>query len=88
MPRNAIKRFIKLESAAGILLFAAAALSMQVANSPLANLMTEVLNTRASVILGSLAIDKSDLLWINDGLMAVFFLLVGLELKREVMDRD
>ena len=46
---------------------------MQVANSPLANLMTEVLNTRASVIIGSLAIDKSDLLWINDGLMAVFF---------------
>ena len=88
MPRNTIKRFTQLESAAGILLFAAAALSMQVANSPLANLMTEVLNTRASVILGSLAIDKSDLLWINDGLMAVFFLLVGLELKREVMDRD
>ena len=86
MPRNAIKRFIKLESAAGILLFAAAALSMLVANSPLANLMTEVLNTRASVIIGALAIDKSVLLWINDGLMAVFFLLVGLELKREVME--
>ena len=80
MPKNALQRFIKLEAAAGILLFLAAAASMIVANSPLADYMSTALNARAAVIVGALSIDKSVLLWINDGLMAVFFLLVGLEL--------
>lgn len=86
MPKNALQRFIKLEAAAGILLFLAAALSMIVANSSLAVYMTAFLNERASITLGALTVDKSVLLWINDGLMAVFFLLVGLELKREVLE--
>lgn len=86
MPKNALQRFIKLEAAAGILLFLAAAASMVVANSPLAEYMSAALNARAAVIVGALSIDKSVLLWINDGLMAVFFLLVGLELKREVLE--
>ena len=86
MPKNALQRFIKLEAAAGILLFLAAAASMIVANSPLADYMSTALNARAAVIVGALSIDKSVLLWINDGLMAVFFLLVGLELKREVLE--
>ena len=86
MPKNALQRFIRLEAAAGILLFLAAAASMIVANSPLADKMAAILNARAAVIVGALAIDKSILLWINDGLMAVFFLLVGLELKREVLE--
>ncbi|MFK8077599.1 MAG: Na+/H+ antiporter NhaA [Granulosicoccus sp.] len=86
MPINALQRFIKLEAAAGILLFLAAAASMIVANSPLADYMSTALNARAAVIVGALSIDKSVLLWINDGLMAVFFLLVGLELKREVLE--
>ncbi|ASJ75804.1 Na+/H+ antiporter NhaA [Granulosicoccus antarcticus] len=86
MPINALQRFIKLEAAAGILLFLAAAASMIVANSSLAGFMSGVLDARAAVIIGALSIDKSVLLWINDGLMAVFFLLVGLELKREVLE--
>ncbi len=86
MPRNALQRFIKLEASAGILLFLAAVLSMIIANSPLAAQMNAFLNARASVIVGALTVDKSILLWINDGLMAVFFLLVGLELKREVLE--
>ncbi len=86
MPKNALQRFIRLEAAAGILLFLAAAASMVVANSPLAETMSSILNARAAVIIGALSIDKSVLLWINDGLMAVFFLLVGLELKREVLE--
>ena len=86
MPKNTLQRFIKLEAAAGILLFIAAAASMIVANSPLADYMSAALNARAAVIVGALSIDKSVLLWINDGLMAVFFLLVGLELKREVLE--
>ncbi len=86
MPKNALQRFIKLEAAAGILLFLAATMSMVIANSSLAAYMEAFLNTRASIIVGNLSIDKSVLLWINDGLMAVFFLLVGLELKREVLE--
>ena len=86
MPLNTLKRFIRLEAIAGILLFVAAALSMVVANSPLASIVADALNARAAVIIGPLAVDKSVLLWINDGFMAVFFLLIGLELKREVLE--
>ena len=86
MPLNTLKRFIRLEAIAGILLFMAAALSMVVANSSFAGVFADALNARAAVIIGPLAVDKSVLLWINDGFMAVFFLLVGLELKREVLE--
>ncbi len=85
---NALKRFIRLEAAGGILLFCAAILAMVIANSPWASTMSAVLNERAAVIVGPLAIDKSILLWINDGLMAIFFLLIGLELKREVVSGE
>ena len=86
MPMQALRNFIKLESAGGLLLMAAAVVAMIVSNSPLAELHHSVLNARTAVIIGPLAIDKTLILWINDGLMAVFFLLVGLELKREVLE--
>jgi NhaA family Na+:H+ antiporter len=85
---TAIRDFMKLESAGGILLLAAAVLAMLVANSPLANIYDALLDTTVAVQVGALSIDKPLLLWVNDGLMAVFFFLVGLEIKREVMEGE
>ena len=77
--------FIRLESFGGMLLVFTAAVAMVVANSPLAGLYADFLHVPMQVRVGALDIDKPLLLWINDGLMAVFFLLVGLELKREMV---
>jgi len=79
---------MRLESAGGVLLLAAAVLAMLVANSPLANLYNALLETPVAIRVGALSIDKPLLLWVNDGLMAVFFFLVGLEIKREVMEGE
>ena len=84
----AINEFMQLESASGILLFAAAVIAMLVANSPLAGLYGEFLNTTVAVQVGALAISKPLLLWVNDGLMAIFFFLIGLEIKREIMEGE
>lgn len=88
MPVKAIQQFLKLESSAGILLVGATVLALVVSNSPLAGLYDAFLNVPLVVALGELAIDKPLLLWINDGLMAVFFLLIGLEVKREILDGE
>ena len=76
--RSALQRFLDSEAAGGLLLIAAAALALIAANSGLAGPYHALLGTPA----GPLTIR----LWINDALMAVFFLLVGLELKREFLD--
>jgi NhaA family Na+:H+ antiporter len=83
---DSFRDFLKLETASGILLVAAAVLAMIVANSPLAPLYASLIDLPVAVRVGSLEIAKPLLLWINDGLMAIFFFLVGLELKREVLD--
>jgi len=85
---TAVRDFIKLESAAGILLLAAAVIAMLVANSPLAAMYDSLLDTTVAIQVGSVSINKPLLLWINDGFMAVFFLLIGLEIKREVMEGE
>ncbi len=85
---TAFQDFIKLESASGIILLATAIIAMLVANSPLAELYSALLETTVAVQVGALSINKPLLLWINDGLMAVFFFLVGLEVKREVMEGE
>ena len=80
----AIANFFKMESASGLLLMAAAVLAMITANSPLAPWYQLLFDTPVQVRIGQLDVIKPLLLWINDGLMAMFFFLVGLELKREV----
>lgn len=77
--------FIHHEAAGGIILLAAAVLALVLANSPLAGLYDRFLETPVTVRIGDLNLDKPLLLWINDGLMAIFFFLVGLEIKRELI---
>ena len=83
-----ISHFLKLESAGGICLFLSALLAMVCANTQLAEYYELLLSMRVEVRVGALEIAKPMLLWINDGLMAVFFFLVGLELKRELMEGE
>ena len=85
-PLDSLKTFLKLESASGILLMITAVVAMAVANSPAQALYQALFEVPVEVRIGALQIAKPLLLWINDGLMAVFFLLVGLEIKREVLE--
>ncbi len=80
--------FLKLESAGGILLFLAAFFAIVCANTFLSTYYELLLSTPVEVRVGALEIAKPLLLWINDGLMAVFFFLVGLELKRELIEGE
>jgi NhaA family Na+:H+ antiporter len=83
---DSLKEFIKKESSVGILLMIATVLAMLFANSPLHVVYDYFLDTPFEVRLGrNIHIAKPLLLWINDGLMAVFFFLIGLEVKREVL---
>ena len=79
------KEFLQLESASGILLLLAAILAMVAENSPVDVYYDALLNTRVAIQVGEFEIAKPLLLWINDGLMAIFFFLVGLEIKREFL---
>lgn len=83
---NAFRDFLRLEAASGIILVAAAVVAMVVANSPLEGLYASLVELPVEVRVGTFQIAKPLLLWINDGLMAMFFLLVGLELKREIIE--
>ncbi|WP_433885128.1 Na+/H+ antiporter NhaA [Pseudomonas vranovensis] len=84
--RSTFTRFFQLEAASGLLLIAAAALALIINNSPLSYLYNGLLDVPVVAQIGALKIAKPLLLWINDGLMALFFLLIGLEVKREVVD--
>ena len=83
-----ISGFFKLESAGGIILMFAAALALVCANTPLQHYYTLFLDTPVEIRIGALEIAKPLLLWINDGLMAIFFFLIGLELKRELIEGE
>lgn len=80
-----IKKFMHMESAGGICLLAAMTLAMIMANSPLADAYKSFISLPVVASAGELTLAKPLLLWVNDGLMAVFFFLVGLEIKREIL---
>ncbi|MGI9415625.1 MAG: Na+/H+ antiporter NhaA [Hyphomicrobiales bacterium] len=87
---DALKRgaqaFFQHQAAGGIVLMAAAALALALDNSPLAWIYDDLLQIPVVVQVGALELNKPLLLWINDGLMAVFFFFVGLEIKREILE--
>ena len=83
-----INRFLKLETSGGIILMFAAVLALVLANTPLKSIYALLIDTPVEIRIGTLEIAKPLLLWINDGLMAIFFFLVGLELKRELIEGE
>ena len=90
MPRivNKIQDFLKYETSAGFVLMFVALLALVANNSPLSGFYSGFLSTPVEVQFGTFEIAKPLLLWINDGLMAIFFFLVGLEIKREVLEGE
>lgn len=82
---NTIRDFLKWESSAGLIMLFMATLAMLLKNSSLSELYMSFLMTHVQFRFGVLDLDKPLLLWVNDGLMALFFFVVGLELKHEIL---
>ena len=85
MPIEIIRKFFKLKSAPGILLLVAAIVAILVENSFLSDSYSKLLHSSLNINISNFSIEKDLHHWINDGLMAIFFLLVGLEIKRELV---
>ena len=85
-PRSALRHFLASEAAGGMLLMGAAALALILANSPLGEAYRHLLHVETGPVLSPKLGPMTVHLWINDGLMALFFLFVGLEIKREFLD--
>ena len=83
---RALDRFFSHEASGGILLMLSALAAMIVANSALSGLYESVLGANFSILINGEGLSKPLILWINDGLMAIFFFLIGLELKREILE--
>jgi NhaA family Na+:H+ antiporter len=84
--KRGAQAFFEHEASGGVVLMVAAALALVLSNSPLSWMYDALLDTPVVLQIGALALDKPLLLWINDGLMAIFFFLVGLEIKREILE--
>jgi Na+:H+ antiporter, NhaA family len=84
--KRGAQAFFEHEASGGVVLMASAALALVLSNSYLSWMYDALLGTPVVLQIGALALDKPLLLWINDGLMAIFFFLVGLEIKREIME--
>lgn len=85
---NIFKEFLKSSNFGGILLFICVVLSLIIANGPLADNLQTLLDTKFGFENNSVHLNYSVIMWINDGLMAIFFLLVGLEIKREIVEGE
>lgn len=85
VPDTLIDKLLRDESTGGILLVIIAVIAILLANSPFSHLYESFLNVPVQVRIAELNLEKPLVLWINDGLMAIFFFLIGLEIKREVM---
>ena len=86
MYTHTIQDFIKKDAFPGIVLIVVTIIALILQNSPLSHYYMGFLHTPVEIRIGALHIAKPLLLWVNDGLMAIFFLLVGLEIKREVLE--
>ena len=84
--KAALEEFIQKESSGGIVLMITTIIAMIVSNTALASVYQSILHLPMAVRIGPLHLDKTLYLWVNDGLMAIFFLLVGLEVKREILE--
>ncbi|MDR6736122.1 MULTISPECIES: Na+/H+ antiporter NhaA [unclassified Sphingobacterium] len=82
------REFLKSSFAGGIILFSCVILALIVANTPLYSSVMKFLNQEVGFNSGQIHLKYSWLLWLNDGLMAIFFLLVGLEIKREIVEGE
>lgn len=83
---RAIDNFFRHEAAGGILLMLTAVAALTVANSPFQGIYQDILSSKFAITLNGGGLEKPLILWINDGLMAIFFFLIGLELKREILE--
>lgn len=81
-----IRKFLRLEAAGGLLLIIAAIVALIMANTPLQEIYQQFLSIPVSIKISEFGIDKPLILWVNDFLMAIFFLVVGLEVKRELLE--
>ena len=82
---NPFERFFKKETSSGILLLAATVIALLIANTGFYDIYYDILHKKLTVGLGDAEISKTLILWINDGLMAIFFFVIGLEIKREIV---
>ena len=83
-----LTRFLHIESASGIVLMACTAIALALANSPWASVVDAFWHTHLGLTVGSWELNESLAHWVNDGLMTIFFFVVGLEIKREVVDGE
>ena len=80
-----IQKFIKAESFSGVLLFVSMVLALVLSNSPIREYFSAIWDYKVGITSDNFELVKPLILWINDGLMAIFFFLIGLEIKREIL---